>query len=175
MGSGRTCARAAQPSLRPQLKQSDGDEVRNGVYISDEEEHELSGSKARAQRARGRRPPREPRRARAGTPPCAHARAVRALTPRRGWLSCAQGTAHFVFSWPEIKKQARARARTPRAHAAASAAWHMPTAHPAERTARLRPPARAQCHVNVIDVKKARHARQRPCLHAPPKPTTNHR
>jgi hypothetical protein len=39
---------------RAQLKQSDGDEVRNGVYISDEEEHELNGSKARARRVRAR-------------------------------------------------------------------------------------------------------------------------
>ena len=32
-----------------QLKQSDGDEERKGVFVSDEEEHELSGSKVSAE------------------------------------------------------------------------------------------------------------------------------
>ncbi len=100
---------------RPQLKQSDGDEVRNGVYISDEEEHELNGSKARAWRVRaacvrcsGRRSHDTALRrlCRRGPPAL-----TRALRSRCGRACGAQGTAHFVFSWPEIKKQAR------RAHA----------------------------------------------------------
>ena len=38
----------AAPRPPAQLKQSDGDEERKGVYVSDEEEHELpGGSKAR--------------------------------------------------------------------------------------------------------------------------------
>ena len=103
---------------RAQLKQSDGDEVRNGVYISDEEEHELHGSKARAQRVRRAcaaaaaeattRLSGSSARVPAGGPPAL----TRALRSRCGRACGAQGTAHFVFSWPEIKKQARAR--TPR-------------------------------------------------------------
>ena len=79
-----------------QLKQSDGDEERKGVYVSDEEEHELSGgSKARP----------------AMTPPRCRRRCIAPATPggadARPAPRAVQDIAHFVFSWPDVKRQAR--------------------------------------------------------------------
>ena len=98
-----TTKRLRHSSLRAcvpaQLKQSDGDEERKGVYVSDEEEHELpGGSKVRpACRCR--------RETRLGM--CRRAVWPRGELTRGGVARRTQGIAHFVFSWPDVKRQAR--------------------------------------------------------------------